>query len=386
MLRFVKNQDKDLIRNRFAVKARMDNNLIRVGKKLLLNFCSNDYLSIASHPALKKAFIRGIQQYGTGSGASALVSGYYRSHQILEEKFAEFMERDRAILFNSGYHANLGTIVALAHRQSKIFADKLCHASILDSIRLSRAKCIRYLHNDVAHLEALMNSTTLKSKDSLLITEGIFSMEGDICPLDQLQKIAQKYQSLLILDDAHGIGVLGKHGRGTTEHYHLDQQHIPILVLPLGKAFAGMGAVVTGKHDLIEHLIQFSRTYRYSTALPPAIAAAGIASLQIIEKENWRRHTLQSLIEFFIQQGKKFPLEFASDHLSPIKSILIGDNQTSVQIKEALMKHGFYVSCIRPPTVAPGKACIRISINCTHRESDLVDLLDLIATYHAKFK
>lgn len=376
------NQATDLKRNRYVIDDRNHNHIVVDGKSLI-NFSSNDYLGIASHPFLKKAFIQGVQQYGVGSSSSALVSGYYRSHHLLEDKFAEFLNRDQAILFNSGYLANIGVITSLVRRNDKILADKLCHASLLDGMRLSKAKCQRYLHNDIQHLDALMSK---QEKIKLTITESIFSMEGDISPIDQIAKITTWHQSLLMVDDAHGTGVLGRHGRGICEYYELSQKDVAYLIVPLGKAFASMGAVVSGSHDLIEELIQFSRTYRYTTALPPAIAKATLASLSIIEKETWRRHKLVSLIEFFIKQAKQHSLNFISNDLSPIKSILIGSNEIAMKIKDELMQKGFFISCIRPPTVPQGTTRLRISLTCMHDEHEITHLLDLITACYDRCK
>ncbi|MES2217122.1 MAG: 8-amino-7-oxononanoate synthase [Pseudomonadota bacterium] len=374
-------QAKDLIRNRYIINNRNDNT-ITIGDKSLINFSSNDYLGIAEHPVVKQAFINGIQQYGNGSSSSALVSGFYHSHRMLEDAFAEFLNRDRAILFNSGYLANIGVITALANRSGKIFVDKLCHTSTLDGIRLSRAKFVRYAHNDVNHLATLLSQS---SNNSLVITESIFSMEGKISPINQIVTTTQAHPIKLMVDDAHAAGVLGKNGRGICEYYNLSQQDVPCLIVPLSKAFASMGSIVSGSQDLIECLIQFSKTYCYTTALPPAIANATLAALKIVETENWRRAKLQELIKFFIVQAKQRNLALLSEDLTPIKPILIGDNDCALQIKEALMQKGFFVSCIRPPTVPQDTARIRVALNCLHHEKDIIDLLDLMAFFHDKF-
>jgi 8-amino-7-oxononanoate synthase len=368
-------QTKDLIRSRFTINTRNDNK-IKVGESSLVNFSSNDYLGIAEHPKVKKAFIDGVQQFGTGSSSSALVSGFYQPHRILEEKSAEFLQRDSAILFNSGYLANIGVITALANRSGKIFADKLCHASILDGIQLSRANSIRYHHNDLTHLASLLKQET---HPNWLITESVFSMEGQISPIDQIVATTQSYPLSIMVDDAHGIGVLGKNGRGICEHYGLSQQQIPCLIVPLGKACGSMGAIVAGSKELIECLLQFSKTYRYTTALPPALAHATITALKIVETENWRRLKLQEIIQFFIAEAKKRCLPLLSEDLTPIKPILIGDNNRALQIKQILQEKGFFISCIRPPTVPTGTARIRISLNSMHQKSQVTDLLDIMA-------
>ncbi|MGB6976262.1 MAG: 8-amino-7-oxononanoate synthase [Gammaproteobacteria bacterium] len=367
-------QKSHLLRERYTIEER-DGNTTIVNGQQLVNFCSSDYLGIATHPKVKTAFISGVQQYGLGSGSAALIAGFYKPQHQLEEKFAEFLNRDRALFFNSGYHANLGVITTLADRQSVIIADKLCHASILDGIQLSRAKHYRFLHNDLNHAATFIN----KAKENcLLITESVFSMEGDISPVPQLAKLARENKATLLVDDAHGIGVLGKNGGGICEYYRLTQQDVPCLVTPFGKAIGSMGAIVSGSSQLIEAILQFARTYRYSTALPPSVAFATLESLKIIQEETWRREKLNYLIEYFIQQAKVRSLSLITEAITPIKSILIGDTRLALKIKEALIQHGFFVSCIRPPSVAEGTTRIRISLNCAHEEHEISRLLDLI--------
>jgi 8-amino-7-oxononanoate synthase len=370
-------QATDLLRERYAISHRNENDII-IDNQRLINFSSNDYLGLASHPALKKAFIAGVERYGVGSGASALVSGFYQSHQQCEEAFAAFFQREKAILFNSGYLANLSIIQTLITRNKKIVADKLCHASILDGIQLSRGQCVRYRHQDIIHLQSILQQTA----PHLLITESVFSMEGDISPITDIANLAKLYQVPLMVDDAHSAGVLGENGRGISEYYHLTSTALPYLVVPLGKAFASMGAIVCGSRELIDSLIQFARSYCYTTALPPAIAHATMTALQLVEKENWRRHRLNELIQFFIQQAQQRNLNLVSTDLTPIKSILIGENASTVKIKNKLLEQGFFVACIRPPTVPVNTARLRISLNCLHHENDIIQLLDLIADAH----
>jgi 8-amino-7-oxononanoate synthase len=376
--KLLKNKNCGLSRERFLIENR-DSDTILVNSRSLINFSSNDYLATSTHPKVKKAFIEGIERYGAGSGSSALISAFYTPHQVLEEKLAEFLHRDRAILFNSGYLANLGVMTTFANRHTTIISDKFCHASILDGVALSRAKHDRYHHNNTHHCEALLSK---RQQNCLLITEGVFSMAGDISPTDKLAVLAKRYLATLIVDDAHGIGVLGNNGGGICEHYQLNQDDIPCLITPLGKAFGSTGAVVSGNKSLIDGLIQFARTYRYTTALPPAISLATIESLNIISKEPWRREKLQNLISIFILEAKSRRLPIVSDDPTPIKSILVGSNETALKVKKNLMQQGFFVSCIRPPSVPTGTARIRISLNCLHKEKDIIRLLDLLAKFH----
>ena len=368
------HQQNDLVRHRDLIQHREADHVKIHGKKLT-SFCSNDYLNLATHPAIKKALIRGVQQEGIGSTASPLVTGFSKSHDSLEEAFATFLNRERALLFNSGYHANLGVLSCFADRNSTVIADKLCHASLLDGILLSRAKHLRYLHQDVDHAETLLKK---QKKEKLLVTESIFSMQGSLTPAKKLAAIANKHRAFFILDDAHGVGILGKEGRGICEHDKLTQQDVPCLVTPLGKAFGSMGAMVSGESYLIQTLLQFARTYCYSTALPPALCDATKAALKIIEKESWRREKLKYLIQFFIKAAQLRNIPLVSADKTPIKSILIGSNKRTVQIKNDLMRKGFFVSCIRPPSVPKNTSRIRISLNCMHHEKQISDLLDLI--------
>ena len=370
-------QEKNLIKNRFSISHREKNKII-FNHQLLINFSSNDYLGLSEHPAVKKAFIAGIEQYGTGSGSSATLSGYLKPHRDLEENVADFLKRDRAILFNSGYHANLGALTTFANRNTIILSDKLCHASLLDGIQLSKAKHIRFAHRDAEKAESLNE----QHRSAILVTESVFSMEGDIAPIDRLAAIAKKNQSLFLVDDAHGIGILGKTGRGAIEHFNLKQQDLPILITPLGKAMGSLGAIVSGENSVIDALSQFSKTYRYTTALPPAISCATLAALNILKQETWRREKLQKLIQFFIIQAKLRSLPLISDDLTPIKSILIGNNAVILKLEKILLDHGLFVSCIRPPTVPNNTARIRISLNCFHAEDDIINLLDKLAIYY----
>jgi 8-amino-7-oxononanoate synthase len=371
--------DNGLIRDRYCISSRVENSII-INDNNLINFCSNDYLSLSNNKEINDAWCFGIDKYGFGSGSSASVSGYYTPHKLLEEKFAKFLNRDRAILFNSGYHANLGVTTTLLNRDGLAISDKLCHASMLDAINLSRAKHYRYRHNDSSHAESLL--IRAQSKNKLLITEGVFSMEGSISPVNELSLIAKKYGAGILADDAHGIGILGKTGRGICEHYNLDQKDMPYLLVPLGKAICSMGAIVAGEKDFIDALRQFSRTYVYSTALPPSLAYATLKAISIVEEESWRLEKLRDLIELFLEYSKNSDLPLISDELTPIKSILIGDNDKVMKIHKKIMDKGFFISAIRPPTVPKNTARIRISINAAHEPKDIKNLTDLLAEFY----
>ncbi len=363
-----------LMRSRWIIEDRQAQYLT-VDQQNGVNFSSNDYLGLTTHPIVKQAFIDGVQQYGVGSGASAMISGYFKPHAELEEKFAEFVQRPRALLFNSGYHANLGILQTLGSRTIDVVADKYCHASLLDGIQLSRAKHNRYRHGDVRHAAQLLSRSHYAK---LLVTESVFSMEGSIAPIAELSKLSKKYHGILLVDDAHGMGVIGDQGKGICYHQQNNVDMIDCLVTPLGKAFGSMGALVSGKHELIEAILQFARTYMYSTALPPAMVVATLAALKIIQQENWRREKLQHLIQYFIQQASLRQLRLVAHDLTPIKTILVGDNRKTLMLQEKLKQRGFFISCIRPPTVPKGSTRIRISLTCEHSEENIQQLLDLI--------
>jgi 8-amino-7-oxononanoate synthase len=345
-----------------------------VDGKSIVNFCSNDYLNISTHASVKQTFANSAAQLGLGSTGSALISGYSESHAKLEHAFAEFLQRDRAILFNSGYHANLGVLTTFAGKNSTIIADKYCHASLNAGALLSRAKFIRYRHNDLNHAEELLQKH--QSRSTLLVTESEFSMQGSISDAASLSKIANKSASMLIVDDAHGIGVLGKNGAGICEHFQLSQQQVPCLISPLGKAIGSYGAIVSGDPHIIEALLQFAGSYRYCTALPPAVCEATIAALNVIQHESWRREKLLHLCEFFLKEAAHRNITLASLDTTPIMSVVIGCNEKTINIQQHLLEKGLLVSCIRPPTVPKNKACIRISLSCMHEENQIIHLLD----------
>lgn len=365
---------RQLLRRRIAISERGDN-WVKIDGRSCVNFCSNDYLGLANHPAIKGALIEGIQKYGAGSGSSTLISGYFEPQQRLEEKFAEFLNRDRAVFFSSGYMANLGVMTSLLDRGSIVVSDRLCHASLLDAIQLSKAKHYRYRHNDLAHFKFLLHS----KRPNFIVTEGNFSMEGDLALLPPIIELLSFSSVILIIDDAHGIGVLGNNGGGISDYWGLSQTEVPCLIAPLGKAFGCVGAIVSGHRDLMEAILQFSRTYRNTTALPPAISFAALKSLEIIQTENWRRDQLNEIIQFFIIQGHEKGLKLISSETTPIKCLLVADNKRTQIIQQKMIEKGFFVSCIRPPSVPEKTARIRISLNCFHTKEQISQLVDQLA-------
>ncbi len=355
--------------------------------KACINFGSNDYLSLTKHPKIAEVLSKAVQKHGFGSGASALVCGYSEEHQETEHQFAEWLKVDEAILFSSGYLANLAVLDTLLTRSNVVYADKLCHASLLDGIRLSRAKLYRYRHCDLSHLcnlAAKKNPETncdMKRdiKPDLIVTESIFSMEGDIAPIEGLVRFAKEQQAGLLIDDAHGIGVLGQQGAGVSEYHNIDQNQYTCLTLPLGKAFNAMGAIVAGRREVMEIILQFARSYRYSTALPPAFCKTIRTGLQLIREESWRRLSLSHNIRYFNQAAKNHGITVVSPHETPIRSILVPDTAKVLGIQSFLLSQGFYVPAIRPPTVPENMSRLRISLNCAHTESEMLRVIEHIA-------
>lgn len=349
---------------------------VQVDGKPYSNFCSNDYLGLANHPDVVSAFQQAANDYGVGSGASHLVCGHSQLHHQLEEELADFVTRDRAVLFSTGYMANLGVVNALLGKQDQIFEDKLNHASLLDAGLLSGARFQRFLHNDMVSLEGKLQKSPSGRK--LIVVDSVFSMDGDVAPLKELSALANKYDAWLMADDAHGIGVLGEQGKGCVEYFDLDQQQLPIVMGTLGKGFGSFGAFVAGSEALIETLIQFARPYIYTTALPPAIAAASLASLQIIRSDSARRQHLAGLIALFRTAAKQMGLPVMPSNTA-IQPLLIGDSQTALDISEQLAAKGFLVGAIRPPTVPANSARLRITLSAAHSEAQLKALLAALA-------
>ena len=341
----------------------------------VINFCSNDYLGLANHPAVVKAFKEAADAYGVGSGSAHLICGHSAAHHALEEALAEFTGRDRALLFSTGYMANMGVISALAGRQDAVFEDRLNHASLLDGGLLSGARFKRYAHADIENLERGLEAI---DSQALIVTDGVFSMDGDFAPLPALSETAVRHKAWLMVDDAHGLGVIGAQGGGIVEHYGLGQQEVPVLVGTLGKAFGTFGAFVAGSEALIETLIQKARTYIYTTALPSPVAAATSASLKIVIAESWRRDKLASLSERFKHGAEQLGLPLTPSN-SPIQPVLIGDSQRALAVGRQLMDSGFLIGAIRPPTVPQGSARLRVTFSALHEEDQVDRLLEALA-------
>ncbi|MFT5594654.1 MAG: 8-amino-7-oxononanoate synthase [Oceanicoccus sp.] len=341
-----------------------------------LTFCSNDYLGLANHPALISAFQYAANEFGVGSGAAHLVNGHSYYHGQLEEVLAEFTGRESALLFSTGYMANQGVITALLNKQDAVFEDKWNHASLLDAGLLSGARFQRYLHNDVENLTTRLMRTNARRK--LIVTDGVFSMDGDAADLPLLAKAAKQNDAWLMVDDAHGLGVLGKTGAGICEAQQQSQSDVQILMGTLSKGLGTAGAFVAGSKELIEYLTNFARPYIYTTAMPAAIAAATLASIEIVKNEPQRREHLQTLIQQFKTGAQQIGLNLMSSDTA-IQPVLIGDTQLALSMSEQLRQQGIMVTAIRPPTVPAGTARLRITLSASHSTQQVDTLLQALS-------
>ncbi len=350
---------------------------LNVDGRELVNFCSNDYLSLASHPEVISAFKQGAEKFGVGSGASHLINGHSSAHHALEEELADFVGRPRVLLFSTGYMANLGVLTALAGSGDVVLQDRLNHASLIDAGLLSGARCQRYLHADVESLQKYFSKFEGKYDRSLIVTDGVFSMDGDLAPLPELASIAKQQNAWLMVDDAHGLGVMGESGRGTVNHFQLNNEQVPILMGTLGKAFGTFGAFVAGSEALIETLIQQARSYIYTTALPPAVATATSVSLRLLQSENWRREKLNELVKRFRTGASELGLNLM-ESATPIQPVLLGSVEATLAVSEALYQQGLFIGAIRPPTVPEGGARLRITFSASHTEEQVDQLLSAL--------
>ena len=337
-------------------------------------FCSNDYLGLAAHPEVAAAMQEGARLYGAGAGASHLILGHTRAHQALEEALARFVRLPAALYFSTGYLANLGLITSLAGRDAAIFADRLNHASLNDAALLSRAQLARYRHLDLDALERLLARSSARVK--LIVTDAVFSMDGDVAPVSSLLALADRYDAWLVLDDAHGFGVLGPQGRGVLAHARIGAPRIAYMAT-LGKAAGVYGAFVAGAPELIELLVQRARTYIYTTAVPPALAHALLKSLELIERGDALRAHLVRLASML-----KTGLRDAKWRLTPsetaIQPLIVGESRDAVLLSEKLAARGVLVPAIRPPTVARGTARLRISLSAGHAGEDVEMLVSTL--------
>ena len=349
-----------------------DHTQVIVDGRRLVDFSSNDYLGLAAHPAIAAAMAECAPRCGAGSGASHLTSGHGQEHAALEEELAAFVGRPRALLFSTGYMANLGVVTALAGRGESVLLDRLSHASLIDASLLSGARFRRYPHCDADAARRLLAEGTPQT--TVLATDGVFSMDGDIAPLVALSEAARAHSAWLVVDDAHGIGVLGKNGGGALEVAGLSGEEVPVLVGTLGKALGSFGAFVAGSGDLIELLIQRARSYIYTTALPQPVAAATRAALRIARDEPWRRERALALTARFRAAARQAGVPLA-DSVTPIQPIPLGSAQAALAAQHALREAGFRVVAIRSPTVPAGAERLRITLTAAHRESQVDSLV-----------
>ena len=346
---------------------------IVVDGRSILQFCSNDYLGITSHPAVTRAAEMALSRYGTGAGSARLVVGTSPPHCELEEALAQLKQTEAALALSSGYHANTGVLPALAGSEDRIFSDALNHASIIDGCRLSRAATKIYRHNDVEHLTTLLSATGT-SRRRVIVTESVFAMDGDLAPLSELASVAKQYDALLVVDEAHATGVFGSQGGGLVQELELGA-HVDVQIGTLSKAIGALGGYVAGSQTLIDTLINEARTFIYTTALPPSVAASATAAIQVIIQEPERREQLWQHARFL-----RKALAAAGYHInpgnSPILPVMVGDAAQAVALSNALFTHGVLVSAIRPPTVPTGTARLRVTPMATHTENDLEQAVD----------
>jgi len=367
-------REEGLYRHRLTLES-SQGPIVSVNGRQYLNFCSNDYLGLAAHPRIVERFRSAAIQYGVGSGASHLVCGHSAPHHQLEEALAEFTGRARALLFSSGYMANAGILSSLLQRGDSVFEDRLNHASLLDGGLHSGARFQRFPHNDVSALKAKLASA---QGPKMVVVDGVFSMDGDTAPLAALADACGEHDAWLMVDDAHGFGVLGERGVGSTEAAGLEVSSVPVLMATLGKALGTAGAFVAGSEVLIEGLIQQSRNYIYTTALPPAVAAASLEALSLLREEPWRREHLAQLIVRFRVGAEQLGLPLMLS-ASAIQPLLVGDAARAVDLSKRLSEAGFLIGAIRPPTVPAGTSRLRITLSAAHSEEQVDQLLEQLA-------
>ena len=369
---------RNLFRRRRTLDSAQGREVVVDGRPLL-NFCSNDYLGLAGDPRVREAFTAAIARWGTGTGASHLVCGHTAAHEALEHALAEFTGRPRTLLYSSGYGANLGVINALLGRGDFIFEDRLNHASLLDGGRISQASFLWFDHLDTAQLEGKLDAVGDATGRKLIASDGTFSMDGDQCLLDDTIAIAKRHHAWIMIDDAHGMGVHGHRGVGLVDPQRYSTDEVPVLIGTLGKAFGTSGAFVAGDEGLIETLIQRSRNYIYTTAMPSALAAATLASLEIARTEEWRREHLARLIDRFRTGASTIGFS-VTPSASPIQPLLVGDPARALAMSGALEERGFLITAIRPPTVPDGTSRLRITLSAAHATSDIDHLLEALAS------
>lgn len=371
-------REKGLFRDCTSLQSPQTSKVILKGKETLL-FGSNNYLGLSDHEKLKEAAIEATHQYGVGAGGSRLTTGSYELHEKLERRMASFKGTEASLVFNTGYMANTGIISALCNRDWVIFSDKLNHASIVDGCILSRAKLVRYNHCDMKDLEQKINKH--KGKYNLLVTDGVFSMDGDLAPLLDIVELAKKYELTTMVDDAHGLGVLGNKGAGVVSHFNLHEE-IDIQMGTLSKSIPSIGGYVAGKQTLIDYLKNIARSFIFSTALPPAAIAVSLKAIDLIEEEEERRTHLHELSHWFRTQLLEAGFQITNT-ITPIIPVMVGDAARAVQLRDSLLEDGIFIPAIRPPTVPEGTSRLRISLMATHTYEDVNYALERLI-FHSK--
>jgi len=372
--RLDKLERRSMYRRRRVIESPQGRELVVDGQRLL-NFCSNDYLGLASDDRIRQALKHGVDRWGVGAGASHLVCGHTAAHHELEDALAEMTGRPRALFFSSGYAANLGVINALVGARDCVFEDRLNHASLLDGGWISRAKFEFYDHLSVDDLDARLDQSDGDRR--LIVTDGVFSMDGDRSPLADLTSVADRHAAWLMVDDAHGFGVIGEHGAGSVDPEVFDTRQVPVLMATLGKAVGTSGAFVAGDDSLIEFLIQRARNYIYTTALPAAVAVATLTSLNIVKSENWRREKLAELISRFRLGIRELGVDLLPSD-TPIQPVIVGNADAVLAASRALETRGFFITAIRPPTVPQGTSRLRITLTAAHTNEDVDRLVSAL--------
>ncbi len=346
---------------------------IKIAGKTYVNFSSNDYLGLNNHPVINKAMQEGIDQYGLCASGSNLITGFSYAHSLLEETICYWLNKPKCLLFSSGFAANLGVLQALGNKEWCFWLDKLSHASLIDGAYSTSAKVKRFLHNDIEQLTLLIEKSQKKKETNkhLIVSEGVFSMDGDKAKVASLSSLAKQTQALLYLDDAHSIGVIGKTGQGSVSEANID-----IVMATFGKAIATSGAFVACDETIHEYLVNFSRHYIYTTAMSPALAWATKASIDLIQQETWRREKIKELSEIFKQNLNKAITLLPSD--SSIHAVVVGSEKKALRLSYLLKEAGLWVSAIRPPTVANNKSRLRITICANHKEKDIKHLANIL--------
>jgi 8-amino-7-oxononanoate synthase len=356
-----------LYRELRSVEGEQDSSVVINGKRVLM-FSSNNYLGLANHPELKKASMDAASRYGTGSGGSRLISGNMEVHLTLEKELALFKGTERALLFNSGYHANIGAISALVGEGDVILSDELNHASIVDGCRLSKGEVRIYKHADMNSLKEMLRRSS-RFRKRLIVTDSVFSMDGDIAPLPDIVDLAEKYSALVMVDEAHGTGILGKNGKGAIEHFGLDGR-VDIQMGTLGKALGSFGAYIAGSEDLIHYLVNKARSLLYTTALPPSVCGSALAALKILGEKPELVNQVKNNANYFRKGMRDLGFSIPESE-TPILPLVLGDPSTTMNMAQGLFDKGIYVQGIRPPTVPDRTSRLRITLMATHTKEQL---------------